>query len=134
MAYEEALISVTFPSSGDLSSAQYLFGRLTTAGTLGPTTARGAAALGIIQDNSTQANFSTKLGVYGISKVAAGDSSGTDGTITFMTPLMASSVGRAVPTTLNIGDHVLGYALQALTTGTQGVISMLIRPTGPSSS
>lgn len=134
MAYEEALTSVTFPSSGDLSAAQYLLGRLTTAGTIGPTTARGAPCLGVIQDNSTEALFSTKLGVYGITKVAAGDSSGTDGAITFMTPLMASSVGRAVPSTVNIGDYVIGRALQTLTTGTQGVISMLLTHQAMSSS
>ena len=128
MAYEEILQSITGLSSGDLSSYQYSLVRPTTQDPprYGPVAARGALALGVLQDNTTATGASIKIGVFGVSKVLAGDTSACETDIVPGTALMASSVGRAVPTTASPADHAIGFALAPLTTGTLGTIPMLI--------
>ena len=131
MAYEEILQSITFPSSGDMSANQYFIVRVSTAGQVGPTSARGAAGIGPLQDNSTATAFSVKIAAYGVSKVAAGDSS-AGALIAFWDALVATSAGRAVTST-GTGLHVIGRALTTLSSGVTGVISMLITQEGLSS-
>lgn len=140
MAYEELLQCVTMASSGDLSASQYKLVAPSSASAVGgmPRTSivstRGAFALGVLQDNTTQTGASVRVAVYGITKVLAGDSSGMDNAITFGTPIMASSVGRAVPTTLDIGTYVIGRGMGQLATGGNAIIPMLLTHQGMSSS
>lgn len=134
MAYEAILQNVTLESDTDLSASQYRLMSVTTAGRVLRVATRGAAAIGVLQEKTTETGQSQKIAVYGVSKVAAGDSSGMENAINYGTPLIASSVGRAVPTTLNIGDRVIGLALGSLSTGATGIIPMLITHQGMSSS
>jgi len=136
MAYEEILQTITLPSSGDLSGVQYYLMRPTTdaPARIGATTARGGFCLGVLQGNTTATGFSEKVAVYGVTKVAAGDTSGTETAITPGLALIASSVGRAVASTIDIGTYVIGRALSILSTGTYGTISMLLTHQGMSSS
>lgn len=133
MAYEEILQSITLAADEDLSSKQYFFVAVSTDGQAKVVATRGATAIGVNQEKSTAAGISTRIGVYGVTKVAAGDTS-AGAAIVAGDQLMSSSVGRAVPTTLNIGDLVIGTALTALAASATGTISMLIRGPRPSSS
>lgn len=133
MAYEENLQSITLQADEDLSSKQYFCVAASTDGQAKVVAARGATVLGVNQEKSTAAGISTRIGVYGVSKVAAGDTSG-GAAIVPGDMLMSSSVGRAVPTTLNIGDLVFAQALTSLAASNTGVISALIRGPRPSSS
>lgn len=142
--YQNSQTAITLDSSGDLSSSQYFLTTMSTASadTAGPQTfgrtsivaTRGAFVLGSIQDNSTATGFSTKVAVLGVSKVAAGDTSAMENAITFGTPLISSSVGRAVPSTANIGDYVFGRSLAVLATGATATITVLLTHQGMSSS
>lgn len=133
MAYEEILQTITLAADEDLSAKQYFLVAVSTDGQAKAVATRGATAIGVNQEKSTAAGISTKIGVYGVTKVAAGDTSAGSAIVAGDT-LMSSSVGRAVPTTLNIGDLVIGQALTPLSSGVTGVISMLIRGPRPSSS
>lgn len=133
MAFEEILSTVTLQADEDLSSKQYFLGALSTDGQFKVATARGQTTFGINQEKSTAAGISTRIGVFGISKVAAGDTS-AGSAIVPGDMLMSSSVGRAVPTTLNIGDLVCGTAVTGLAASVTGTISMFYRGPRPSSS
>ena len=133
MAYEEILQPVTLETDEDLTSKQYFLGALSTDGQFKVTAARGGVAYLVAQEKSTAAGISVKCAAYGITKVAAGDTSGGSA-IAFGDALMASSVGRAVPTTLNIGDYVVGRAFGTLAASNTGIISMLLTHQGMSSS
>lgn len=133
MAYEEILQTITYAADEDLSSKQYFCVAASTDGQAKVVATRGATVLGVNQEKSTAAGISTKIGVYGVSKVAAGDTS-AGSAIVAGDMLMSSSVGRAVPTTLNIGDLVFGQALTPLAASVTGTISVLIRGPRPSSS
>lgn len=133
MAYEEQLTSITLEADADLSSKQYFLVTVSTDGQAKTVAARGGSAIGVNQEKSTAAGIATRIGVFGVSKVAAGDTS-AGAAIVAGDMLMSSSVGRAVPTTLNVGDLVIGTALTPLAASVTGVISMLIRGPRPSSS
>lgn len=131
MSWGQQLDTVTFPAGQDLSSKQYHVGQLSTAGQLivGTSVAVGVTLVmtGVIQDKSTAAGISTTLGVRGISKVVAGASSACEIAITFGLPLVCSSNGHAQPSGA-AGQHICGYALANLSTGSAlTVIPMLIQ-------
>lgn len=123
--------SLTRRSSGDTSSYQYRLMALSTTNANDGcvlATARGQLVHGVWQNNATAAEYG-KLKVAGVSKVAAGDSSAMETGITEGTLLKASSIGQAVPSTAGtVNPLVIGYALEALSTGSTGIIAAMIIP------
>lgn len=128
MAWENQLLVLgQLESSGDVSDDQYKAVQFsTTNGDNGMilTATRGGTVDGVLQGNSTTA---TSLGVmvYGVSKVVAGDSSAMENAISFGTRLVASSQGHAVPST-GAGQHLIGISLGTLSTGSTGIIPVLL--------
>ncbi len=86
---------------------------------------RGARFTGVLQDKSTAAGIASLVRVAGITKMAAGDSSGMESAITEGLPVICSSVGQAVPSTAAT-DAKIGTALETLTTGSTGIIKVLL--------
>ena len=134
MASEEILRNITLPASADLSANQYELASGTTAAQASLVATRGGTVLGVLQDNSTAQGIESKVGVGGVTKVVAGDSSGTANAIAFMGPLISSSAGRAVPSTQSIDDYVWGRALEPLAASSTGIIRALITHEGRGSS
>lgn len=127
MAYEIPGLSFTLRSSGDMSSNQYRAVQASTTNTEDGATrvaTRGGAAIGVWQDNSTEQTHGRIMGT-GITKLAAGDSSAMETAITLGLNVVASSVGQAVPST-GAGQHLLGKALGTLSTGSTGIIPVLL--------
>ena len=87
---------------------------------------RGAKMTGVYQHNSTAQEAGSVM-VTGVTKMAAGDSSAMDNAITAGLRVVASSIGQAVPSTV-AGQHVVGIALEPLTTGSTGIIAVLLTP------
>ena len=129
MSYSVPGVQISLKSSGDMSSHQYKAVQAsTTNATDGCTVvaARGAALTGVYQNNSTASEAGLVM-LTGVSKVVAGDSSAMDNAITAGKRVCASSVGAAVPSTV-AGQHLIGIALEPLTTGSTGVIAVLLTP------
>lgn len=129
MSYEIPLFDVTLLSSGDMSSKQFTAVAASTTNAVDgcvATATRGGAVTGIYQNNSTTAEAG-KVRVHGVSKVIAGDSSGMANAITVGGTVVASSKGYAVPST-GAGQHLIGIALEGLSTGSTGIISVLLTP------
>lgn len=129
MAKEFPVLDLTMLSSGDESLNQYKLVQATSADALGQfrvVAVRGDVSAGVLQDNSTQTRASSRVRTWGVSKVAAGDSSGgvaiTEGML-----LVASSKGQAVASSSG-GLHVIGMAMDGLAANTTGIISALIWP------
>ena len=134
MAYEEKLVTVTLPASGDLSASQYKLVDGSTSGQAQVLAARGGNVLGVIQDKSTGAGIGGEVGIRGITKVEAGDSSGMANAIVVGTALISSSNGTAVPSTGDIDHFIWGRAVSPLATGSTGIISANITMEGRGSS
>lgn len=129
MAREIPILNLTLGSSGDESLNQYKFVQASSAdasGQLVTVAARGGPSVGVLQDNSTQGGFSQRVMSFGVSKVAAGDSSG-GAAITQGMILVASSKGQAVPSSSS-GLHAVGMALDTLAANTTGFITALVWP------
>lgn len=127
MAYEMRGLDLSLVSSGDMSSNQYKAVNASTTnvddgGVL--TATRGGALTGIFQDDSTAATHGA-VRVSGVSKVCAGDSSAMETAITLGSRVVASSQGQAVPSTA-AGQHMLGISLGYLSTGSTGIIPVLL--------
>lgn len=128
MATENPGQTLTLLSSGDMSSHQFTAVQASTTNAIdGCTifTARGAAPTGVYQDNSTTAEGGRVM-FTGITKMAAGDSSAMETAIAPNTRVIASSVGAAVPSTGATAQHFIGISLDALSTGSTGVISVML--------
>lgn len=134
MATDQNNFSITVQGSGDLSAKQYFLMALTTAGQAAAVAARGGMADGVNVSKSTATGNQMELVVQGVTKCAAGDSSGTATAIVYGTKLISSSVGQAVASTIAIGDHTIGWALDNLSTGSTGVIRICFAPNAMSSS
>lgn len=130
MAYEIPILTHTLVSTGGSTSDQYKVVVATSSGGEGDGYAkvavRGSKWTGILQEHSTEAAGMTIMS-YGISKVAAGDSSAMENAITAGGWVVASSQGQAVPSTA-VDLVALGQALESLSTGSTGVISVLLMP------
>ena len=128
MAWENGLMDVgQMQSSGDMTSHQYKAVQLsTTNSALGTivTATRGGPVSGVWQDNSTVATFGA-MRVLGVSKVAAGDSSGGTSAITIGTKLVASSAGQAVPSTAT-GQALIGISYGVLPSASTGIIPVFL--------
>jgi hypothetical protein len=127
MAWENGIMDLgQLASSGDMSSKQYRIVVASTANAADSVTvvaARGGNLTGVWQDNSTVATAGA-LRVLGVSKVAAGDSSGGSA-ITIGAKVVASSQGQAVLSTA-AGQHVLGIAMGPLGASSTGVIPVML--------
>lgn len=126
MAFEQLLQTVSLVNgSGDLSSKQYYAVAPATsgAGYVAPVATRGSLSIGVTQDKSTAAGNSCQVGIGGIGKLACGDSSAGEVAISPGTVLVASSVGRGVPSTAT-GLHTLAIALDSLSTGAQAILTV----------
>lgn len=128
MSNDMTLFDITLGSSGDETSNQYkavIASSAVAAGGLAVVAARGGRFTGVLQDKSTAADTASRVRVAGITKMIAGDSSGMETAITEGLPVIASSVGHAVPSTAAT-DAKIGTALEPLATGSTGIISVLL--------
>ena len=127
MAFEIPGFDFSLQSSGDMSSHQYKAVQASTTNVAGGATVvatRGGAVTGVLQENATQAT-PQRVRVTGVTKLQAGDSSAMENAITEGGKVVASSVGQAVPST-GAGQHLLGIALEGLSTGSTGIIPVLL--------
>lgn len=127
MAFEVPGLELTLRSSGDMSGNQYKLVNASTtnvADGAAKTATRGGGVIGVWQDNSTEQTHG-KVQASGVSKVAAGDSSGMETAITLGSRVVASSQGQAVPSSA-AGQHMVGIALGSLSTGSTGIIPVLL--------
>ena len=128
MAYGVGVLDITLLSSGTSTSDQYKGVVATSSyksGYFAIVAARGGKGTGVLQEASTEADVGLRVRVAGITKVAAGDSSSMDVAITEGLHLVWSSKGQAVPTSSG-GLFVAGQAFESLSTGSTGVITMLL--------
>lgn len=129
MAFQKLTLTDSLLSSGGSTGDLHKVVVATSGNVLGGyavVAARGGAWTGILQGNSTEV-VSQLIGMEGIARVAAGDSSGGQAVITEGLPLVASSGGRLVPSTA-ADFHQVGRAMQALTSAIQGVIAVHLTP------
>lgn len=130
MSWSQDLGSFSLLSSGDMSSNQYRAVKASTANAIDGAVVlavRGAGPItGVWQDNSTQTEAG-KVRYAGITKMQAGDSSAMANAITVGAGVVASSVGNAVPSTA-AGQHLIGIALEGLSTGSTGIIAVQQTP------
>lgn len=129
MSYQIPGIVASLLSSGDMSTHQYKAVQASTTNSADGcivTATRGGKVTGVYQNNSTAQEAGAVM-LTGVTKVVAGDSSAMDNAITAGLRVVASSVGAAVPSTA-AGQNVFGIALEPLTTGSTGVIAVLLTP------
>src|SRR3990167_4608544 len=129
MAYQVPGVIVSLLSSGDMSTHQYKAVQASTTNAVDGcivTATRGGKVTGVYQNNSTSQEAGA-VQLTGVSKVVAGDSSAMANAITAGLGVVASSVGAAVPSTA-AGQFLIGIALEPLTTGSTGIIAVLLTP------
>ena len=130
MSYSQQGQIFSLLSSGDMSSNQYRAVKASTANDVEGCVllaVRGAGPItGVFLDNSTQSEAG-KVQYSGITKMQAGDSSAMANAIAVGAGVVASSVGNAVPSTA-AGQHLIGIALEGLSTGSTGIIAVLQTP------
>jgi len=120
-------LKYTLKSSGDMSADQYTAVVASSANVAGGCTivaAIGAKVSGVWTGDSTAAEQGA-VQHSGVAKLQAGGSSGMDTAITEGTIVVASSVGYAVPSS-GAGQHQIGQALDPLSTGSTGIIRVLL--------
>jgi hypothetical protein len=128
MTTDLRLFDVTFDATGDNTSNQYkaVFATSSDAsGEVAVVATHGGKFVGVLQDKSTAAGIASLVRVAGITKMQAGASSGMEIEITEGLPLVCSSVGDAVPSS-SAGEAVIGMSLEQLTTGSTGIIKVLL--------
>ena len=128
MTTDLRLFDITPNSSGDESSNQYkgvIASSAVAAGGLAVVATHGGKFIGVLQDKSTASGIASLVRVAGITKMQAGASSGMEIEITEGLPLVCSSKGDAVPSS-STGNAVIGMALEQLTTGSTGIIKVLL--------
>lgn len=133
MAFESPLLNVgQFTASSDYNDAadQFCVVRLTTGGAVIKTTGPTQASLGVLQDRPSS-GFAASVMVQGITKVRVVSTAGA--AIVPGAKLAGGANGGAVLST-GVGRYTLGRALEALSSATAGIISMLITHEGAGSS
>lgn len=127
MAWENPLLDIgQVKSSGDMSSHQYKAIQFSTTNDADGgivVATRGGKVDGVWQGNST-AGTAEAVMVYGVSKLAAGDSSG-GAAINRGARVVASSKGQAVTSTA-AGQHLIGISLGSLGASSTGLIPVLL--------
>lgn len=127
MATEIPGLTLSLLSSGDMSSNQFKAVQASTTNAADGcivVATRGAAPTGVYQDNSTQSEAG-RIMFTGVTKMEAGDSSAMENAISPNSRVVASSNGTAVPSTAS-GLHAIGIALDPLSTGSTGIISVML--------
>jgi hypothetical protein len=128
MTTDLRLFDFTFDATGDNTSNQYkaVFATSSDAsGEVAVVATHGGKFVGVLQDKSTAAGIASLVRIAGITKMQAGASSGMEIEITEGLPLVCSSKGDAVPSS-SAGEAVIGMALEQLTTGSTGIIRVLL--------
>lgn len=116
MAYEIPVLDISLPcSTADLSSRQYHFVNLSTAGKIG-LASLGGRAIGVLQ-NKPSASELAQVRVMGITKVVS------DGSVGPGELVASSTIGKAQASTA--GSYRLGVVVSGTTSST-GVISVLL--------
>lgn len=90
MAVNEKLETITRPASTDLSTKQYLFTKLDSAGKAAVCSVAGEPAVGVQQNKPAALDRETEIGFHGVSKVIAG------GTVASMAKVTTDAAGKAV--------------------------------------
>lgn len=130
MTTDLGLFDFTLDATGDMSSDQYKAVTASSSDVSGEcavVATRGGAFVGVLQDKSTAAGIGSRVRNLGITKMVAGDSSGMETAITEGSVVVASSKGQAVPSTAS-SLHRVGRALSSLSTGSTGIIKVLLMP------
>ena len=128
MTTDLRLFDITLNSSGDESSNQYKAVNASSAvaaGGLAVVATHGGTLIGVLQDKSTASGIASLVRVAGITKMQAGASSGHEIEITEGLLLVCSSNGDGVPSS-EAGEAIVGMALEQLSTGSTGIIKVLL--------
>ena len=128
MTTDLRLFDITLNSSGDESSNQYkgvIASSAVAAGGLAVVATHGGKFIGVLQDKSTASGIASLVRVAGITKMQAGASSGHEIEITEGLLLVCSSKGDGVPSS-SAGEAIVGMALEQLSTGSTGIIKVLL--------
>ena len=128
MTTDLRLFDITLNSSGDESSNQYkgvIASSAVAAGGLAVVATHGGTFIGVLQDKSTASGIASLVRVAGITKMQAGASSGHEIEITEGLLLVCSSKGDGVPSS-SAGEAIVGMALEQLSTGSTGIIKVLL--------
>ena len=129
MTTDPRLFDITFDASGDNTDNQYkgvfATSSVNASGEVAVVATHGGTFIGVLQDKSTASGIASLVRVAGITKMQAGASSGMEIEITEGLPLGCSSKGDAVPSS-STGNAVIGMALEQLTTGSTGIIKVLL--------
>lgn len=128
MTTDLRLFDITFDASGDNTNNQYkgVFATSSDAsGEIAVVSTHGGKFIGVLQDKSTAAGIASLVRVAGITKMQAGASSGHEIAITEGLLLVCSSKGDGVPSS-SAGEAIVGMALESLSTGSTGIIKVLL--------
>ncbi len=114
-----AALRITLPKAADFTTKQFCFGVVNSSGQVAVAT-RGAACIGVIDDDSSVVGSATSVIVGGVAQVIAGAAVNAGDTV------ISDANGHAI--TLASGDnHPVGVALEAASAG-NAQISVLILP------
>ncbi|MFW6202594.1 MAG: hypothetical protein ACOC8B_08445 [Gemmatimonadota bacterium] len=130
MAYSEALKSISVEADADLSAKQYYAVQLSTDGQAAVQTSEGGFALGILQDDPENAGEAAEVGIAGVSKAHC---NGASDAIAAGDALQVSTAGTLIKAA-GAGDYVLARSMEAVSTGSTGIRSVLITHEGQLSS
>lgn len=119
MAYEEALKTISYPASGDLSASQYCFVHVT--GSQLAVSGVAGNPIGVLQDKPAAAGRPGSVAVEGVTKVRAG------GSITVGAEVVCGASGFAYGSGTD-AENTMGVALETMSAG--GIFSMLLQPKG----
>lgn len=108
MSYNESLKTISFPASADMSANQYEFVDVNSSGEIAAVTAKGAKAIGVLQDKPSVAGRVGSVGVEGITKVAVGAA------VTAGVEVICDTTSRAIAKD-DERQFVLGTALETAT-------------------
>ncbi len=123
MAYEIPGFAFTLPASADLSTSQYSFVEVDTAGEVALPATTATAILGVLQNKPTVQGQAASIMVNGISKITAPASTVAEGDI-----IQASTLGQAVAHAT--GGNAVGRIVSGSSGGAGRVLSVLIQPFG----
>lgn len=119
-AYEESLVPISIPASGDLSASQYCFVHMNSSQQLAVSGVAGNP-LGVLQDKPAAAGRPGSVAIAGVTKVRAG------GAITQGNEVVVGANGYAVAAGTD-AENIMGIALETMASG--GIYPMLIQPKG----
>lgn len=126
-------LTVSAKSSGDMSSNQYNLVRFSTTNSakgciLAPSSA-GGFAHGVWLQNSTAAEYGP-VQVSGVAKVQVSSASNAISEGSWLTGSTAAT-GSVVASTSTGGTfHSIGYALEAVSSGSTGLVTVMLAQTG----